>query len=249
MRAVLTYHSLDESGSVISVTPATFRRHVEWLARGTVSVMPVSALAGELTSSETPRSAVALTFDDGFLNFAEHALPLLRDHAMSATVFVVSDHVGRDNRWGGRATDGIPVLPLLDWDTLGTLSEAGVEIGAHTRTHPHLSRLPETQVEDELFGSAEAIERHTGTRPRVFAYPFGDTNALVERVARRAFAVACTTEFRALRARDDAACTPRLDAWYFREGQSLNGWGSTSFRLQLAMRRGARSARRLVSRN
>jgi hypothetical protein len=61
MRAVLTYHSIDESGSVVSVPEAAFRSHVEWLASGAVRVVPLE----ELLSMDDGVDAVAITFDDG----------------------------------------------------------------------------------------------------------------------------------------------------------------------------------------
>ena len=99
MRAVLTYHSIDDSGSSISVRPDAFERHVRWLASGRVQVMALDDLA----RSHSDAPAVALTFDDGFENFATHAAPLLRVHGFPATVFVVTDRVGEDKRleWDG----------------------------------------------------------------------------------------------------------------------------------------------------
>ena len=134
LRAILTYHAVDPARSPISMEEATFRRHAAWLASGRVRVCALADLPGQPADAD----AVALTFDDGFVSFAERAWPVLRDHGLSATVFVVSDHVGGTNAWGQRPAPGNPSLPLMGWETLGRLAEAGVELGAHTRSHRDL---------------------------------------------------------------------------------------------------------------
>src|SRR5262245_53682892 len=82
MKAILTYHSIDDSGSVISVDAATFRAHIEWLVKQKIAVVPLDRLRE--MSDDT--HAVALTFDDGFENFATGAWPVLRDYALPVTV-------------------------------------------------------------------------------------------------------------------------------------------------------------------
>ncbi|MBL0169328.1 MAG: polysaccharide deacetylase family protein [Gemmatimonadaceae bacterium] len=245
MRAVLTYHSIDETGSPISIAPEAFQRHVAWLTGGSVRVQSLSALLADSENGHH-EPAVALTFDDGIANFAEYAAPVLRDHDLPATLFVVADHVGRDNRWGGTSQAGIPDLPLLDWDALERLAKAGVAIGAHTRTHPRLTRLSATAVEDELLTATDEIAARLGARPDSFAYPYGDCNDAVASVARTAFRWACTTEFRALRSREDHARIPRLDACSFRAPGHLEAWGSPGFRLGVGLRATARRMRRLL---
>jgi peptidoglycan/xylan/chitin deacetylase (PgdA/CDA1 family) len=245
MRGVLTYHSIDETGSPISIAPAAFRRHVSWLASGAVRVQSLHDLLDRAPSGSDDAS-VALTFDDGIVNFATHAAPLLRDHGLPVTLFVVSGHVGRDNRWGGRSQAGIPDLPLLDWDALGELAGSGVEIGAHTKTHPHLTRLSAAALQDEVLGAPDAIAERLGRRPTLFSYPYGDHNDAVASAARQAFRYACTTEFRALRAREDAARIPRIDACSYRAAGQLEGWGTPRFRAGVQLRQGARLARRVL---
>ncbi len=243
MRAILTYHSLDDSGSPISVAPEEFRGHVRWLASGRVPVVPLERLL------ELPPGAdgVALTFDDGFGNFGQIAAPLLREHALPVTLFVVTGHVGGDNAWGGREDPRVPRLPLLDWDQLGRLGEAGVTLGAHTRTHPHLTRLTPAQREDELGGAAEALRARTGRVPVEFAYPFGDLDGPVVEAARGVFRLAVTTELGVLGGDDDPLRLPRLDMFYLRSPGRLEEWGTPRFHRTLWLQAQARRARATLS--
>ncbi len=244
MRAILTYHSIDPSGSPISVAPEEFRGHVRWLASGAVRVVPLA----ELLAVPEGQDAVALTFDDGFANFGAIAAPLLRDRALPATVFVVAGHVGGSNAWGGRPDARVPTLPLLDWEGLGRLREWGVTLGAHTRTHPHLTRLSAAGRADELHGALETIRERTGRAPDQFAYPYGDLDAGVVEAVRSLYRLAVTTELRALRGSEDAVRLPRLDMFYWRAPGRLEGWGSAPFNRTLWLRAQARRVRGALAR-
>lgn len=244
MRAILTYHSLDDSGSPISVRPEAFRAHAGWLASGRVRVVPLD----EILSVPADADAVALTFDDGFANFAEVAAPRLEALGLPSTVFVVPEHVGGRNDWGGVPVAGIPDLPLMGWDALGRMAASGVAIGAHTRRHRDLTTLRGASLEDEVAGCVERIVGETGARPSTFAYPYGAVDAAAATVARDVYAVACTTELRPLGPDDDRALLPRLDMFYFREPGQLEAWGTSAFRRRLWLRAQGRRMRQLVAR-
>ena len=244
MRGILTYHSIDASGSPISISAETFRRHVEWLASNAVRVVPLAELVG-LADAE---DACAITFDDGFANFAELAWPLLRERGLPATMFAVTRRVGTDNAWDGRDQAGIPRLPLMDWETLERLAGEGLELGAHGRTHPHLDRLDDASMAAEIAGSADDLEERTGTRPGAFCYPYGDFDERALALAREHFACACTTELRALGPGVHAHRLPRIDTYYYQAPGQLEAWGSAAFRARLWARALARELRRRLSR-
>jgi peptidoglycan/xylan/chitin deacetylase (PgdA/CDA1 family) len=238
MRGILTYHSIDTSGSPISVHPDAFDRHLAWLASGRVQVTTLDGLIALPASAD----AVAITFDDAFANFMEVA-PRLLARGLPVTVFVVTDHVGTSNLWGGRPVPGIPALPLLDWPALIRLQEEGVALGAHSRTHPDLTGLGPAAVDEEVRGSADIIERRTGTRPTAFAYPYGRFDeATADRVA-DAFPYACTTEFRSLDIPEVPSRLPRLDMYYCQAAGRIEAWGTPAFRRWITLRRRLRSVR------
>ena len=240
MRAILTYHSIDESGSPISISEDVFRRQILWLARSSVRVVSLDALMRLPADAD----AVALTFDDGFVNFGDIAAPLLAEYDLPSTLFVVADAVGRTNRWPGRADRGVPELPLLDWDSLARVQALRVDIGAHTRTHASLLRLTNGRLQDEVLGGAERIREAIGWTPTTFAYPYGAvSDAAVAMVASR-FSWGCTTEMRSVSENEARALLPRLDMFYLREAGQLERWGTARFRYHLRLRAGARLVRR-----
>ncbi len=240
MRAILTYHSIDTSGSPISCHPEAFDRHVRWLSSGRVRVTTID----ELLALPASADAVAITFDDAFANFEEIAAPRLLAHGFPVTIFVVADQAGATNAWGGRREPGIPDLPLLDWPALARLQARGVTLGAHSRTHRDLTRLEPLAIEEEVRGSADVIERRTGLRPDVFAYPYGRIDDRALRVMARTFRYGCTTEFRALDGGVLPALLPRLDMYYFQRGDRLQGWGTPAFERFIQMRHQLRRWRR-----
>lgn len=240
MRAILTYHSIDESGSVISISEHVFRDQVAWLSQSDVRVVSLETLM----RMPSDANAVALTFDDGFVSFGDIAAPLLAEHRLPSTLFVVSDAVGRTNRWPGRSDRGIPELPLLSWESLGRLRDLGVEIGAHTRSHPDLSRLTGSLLRDEIVGGAERIRAELGHAPAAFAYPFGAVSDEAVNLVATRFDWGCTTEMRPVSTHEARALLPRLDMYYLRDPGQLERWGTARFQYHLRWRASARLVRR-----
>jgi peptidoglycan/xylan/chitin deacetylase (PgdA/CDA1 family) len=235
-RSILTYHSLDDTGSVISISPGLFRAQMEWLAASQARVVPLAEIRS------TP-GAVALTFDDGFHNFYEHALPVLVEHRFPATVFVVSGHCGASNRWL-QTVGGVPRLELMTWSELEAAAAAGVTLGSHTATHPHLSRLEATALERELVSSRAAIEDRTGRLVDTFAYPYGDVNKQVRHAVGRHFRLACGTSLAYVSPDSDVLELPRVDVYYVRSQRWFEALGQVGGAVYITARRWARNCGR-----
>ena len=245
MRAVLTYHSIDDSGSPVSVDVRTFRQHAAWLASGAVRVLPLSDL---LALDADARDAVAVTFDDALESFGSIAAPLLLDAGLPVVTFVVSEYTGRRSDWAGTG-GAVPAFPTLSWTDLGRLHEAGVELGAHSRTHPALTTLTDERLADEVEGSGRRIREETGAQPRAFSYPYGDhDDRVAAATAACGYTAGVTTDLALLEGgRIDPHRIPRLDMYYFRSPGRLESWGTPAFTAYLAARRIGRTARRLLT--
>jgi peptidoglycan/xylan/chitin deacetylase (PgdA/CDA1 family) len=245
MKAILTYHSVDETGSVISIPERVFRRHVQWLASGSVRVVSLDALA----SLPADVDAIAITFDDGLESFGRIAAPLLREHGLPVTLFVVTDAVGTTNVWRGQRDAGIPVFPLLDWDALGSLAAAGVDLGAHTCTHVDLSAVDSASAEREIVSSRTRLACELGVDATTFAYPYGGVSAAARDIVARDFQFGVTTRLSTLAPHDDPARLPRLDSYYLRTAGTLEAWGTARFRVRMGLLAGARSIRGSLTRS
>jgi len=236
--AILTYHSLDDSGSVISTPPERFRRQMEFLASSSVPVVP-------LDEALRRPNCVAITFDDGFRNLLDHAVPLLDRLRLPATIFVVSGYCGGSNNWPSQPF-GVPRLPLMDWRDLASLPP-WISIGAHTDTHPYLTALPEAECERELRVCRNQIEQHLGGRTRWLAYPYGSRSASVMTAAGRYFDLAVGTSLQFLSSRSCAFDLPRIDAYYLRGRFTLERLLRPAGALYIGFRRGLRNVRSFSS--
>ena len=236
------YHSLDDSGSVTSVAPQVFEAQMAGLAEGQCRVMSLQdALADRDKTGDWPDKSVVLTFDDGYANVHEHALPVLQRYGFSATVFVVTGHVGERNDWSPPVRR-LGVRPMLSWSQVNDLADHGVEIGAHTRSHADLASLDSEALEREIVGSAQEIGARIGEPAWTFAYPFGSVSDEAVSVVGRTFQAACTTVHR--RASDEPpVLLPRVEMYYFRTRQNLRPLVSGKLDRSLALRRWARNVR------
>jgi peptidoglycan/xylan/chitin deacetylase (PgdA/CDA1 family) len=127
--------------------------------------------------------SVVLSFDDGYENFADHALPILQAFGYPSVLFAVSGLLGQPARWlsGDGEKPG-----LLSAERLRGLRAAQVEIGSHTASHQRLSRLAPEQAWQEIAGSKAALEDALGEPVRFFAYPYGDYSPAVRDLVSRA---------------------------------------------------------------
>jgi peptidoglycan/xylan/chitin deacetylase (PgdA/CDA1 family) len=239
---ILTYHSLDTSGSVVSLRPALFAEHMAVLgALGFRGISLDEAVAHREQNGSWPVRSVALTFDDGFANFHEEALPVLARHGFTATVFLVTGHVGARNDWA-RPPDRLGDRPMLTWKQVRDAADAGIEIGAHTRTHPDLRALAPDRAADELRSSREEIEARMGAKVTSFAYPYGLLDDSTTALVRREYRAACTTVLRRAGA-DDVHLLPRIDAYYVPDARELERIVTGERDTYLALRRVARGVR------
>jgi len=191
---ILMYHAIGAPGEPAGryVLPVRrFRAQLRWLRRAGYRVLALTEiLECRRAYRFPPARAVILTFDDGYQDNHRVALPELRRHRAGATVFLVSGRIGEANRWD--QTGELAGRPLMSWAEIVDLVEGGMEIGAHSRTHPALPAVPAATREDEIRGSRADLEARLGRDVRVFAYPYGLVDDATMRVVEAAgFDAAC----------------------------------------------------------
>jgi len=243
--AVLTYHAIDSSGSVLAIAPEDFRAHVEAVSRSGRPVVAPSRLArpfGEAPPVE--KSGFAFTFDDGFASVAEFAAPILAAHGFPYAIFLVTSWVGQTNDWPGQP-GWVVRAPLMGWDTIARLASDGVEIGTHTADHPDLTRLSEAAVSDQLDTASTEIKRRIGFSPRLFAYPGGRADARSRQLAAVRFDVCFGTRHARMADEDDRSEIPRIETYYFRRPKLFERLLSPNVDRRLAARRLLRRVRRI----
>ncbi len=171
----LTYHSIDESGSRISLPPAHFRRQIEWLASSGYRSLAADEAAARLAGRREPTvGGIVLTFDDGFLSVYETAFPILSEFGFVATVFCAAGYVGKVCAW--ERAPGIPEMPMMSWDELASLTQGGWELGGHTVSHARLPPLSPEAMREEIAEGRRILEDETGCPVTSFAYPYGESD-------------------------------------------------------------------------
>ena len=134
---------------------------------------------------------VAITFDDGYVDTLEQARPILNRFGFSATCYFVSGRTGQYNDWDA-ATLNVQKKLMTD-DQIKVWHAAGMEVGAHSRTHPRLSKCSDEELRTELAGSKTDLEVLTGSPVTQFCYPYGDLDARVANAVHNAGYSAATT--------------------------------------------------------
>jgi peptidoglycan/xylan/chitin deacetylase (PgdA/CDA1 family) len=210
---ILTYHNVEIAPAGVGlgslyVHPRRFRRQMALLARLGYRGLSMSQAMPYLRGERAGRVA-AVTFDDGYADNVENALPVLLRHGFSATCYVASGEIGGYNSWDA---DRLGVRkPLMSDEQLRAWRDAGMEVGAHTRTHPRLSALPDREIREEVLGSRADLEDRLGVRVSQFCYPYGDHDDRIVGVVRDAGFAAATTVLRGLaRPDDDPLRLPRV---------------------------------------
>jgi peptidoglycan/xylan/chitin deacetylase (PgdA/CDA1 family) len=153
---------------------------------------------------------VGLSFDDGYRDVIEEGLPILREYGFTATCFMVSGHVGGWNAWD-HAIEGAR-RPLMGAADLRAWYAAGMEVGAHTRTHAALPRCSDDTLVDEVAGSRRELEDVTGVPVTQFSYPWGEHDERAVAAVRDAgFEGAVTSRRARARPSDDRHRLPRIE--------------------------------------
>jgi len=184
---ILMYHAVAErpppATRRLSVTPESFEEQVAFLVDHGFTGMTFSDLADAFeTGKALPKRPVVLTFDDGYADFASDAWPILRRHDFPATVFVTTGWMADAGPNAARGS----LDKMLTRAQVRALAAAGVEIGAHTHSHPKLDQLPDALLRRELGDSRALLQDCIGEPVTALAYPFGYSTPRVRLVARAA---------------------------------------------------------------
>lgn len=202
--SVLMYHSIADSSWFFSVSPRAFERQMRYLKEYGNPVRLSDVADFVRGERDLPSYAVAVTFDDGYRDFYENALPILNKYHIPATLFVMAgepDHKELGNNF-----------PLLDWDGIRRIRAGGlIDIGSHAMTHKKLTRLVAGAAENEIRSSGVVLEEKIGAFPDFFAYPKGSSNPEVKSLVRKSgYKGAVTAEQRLVLRNGDFYAIPRI---------------------------------------
>lgn len=211
---VLMYHSIATRSSPqfqrFVVHPAEFAEQMAHLSDQGYQPVTTANLITSWSSGKNPSlRPVVLTFDDAFTDFYGTALPILKQYNFQATLYVPTGYIGRTARW--LASCGEAGRELLSWQALGDIASEGIEIAAHSHTHPQLDRVPTEVIQEEAHRSRCLLEDILSVPVEGFAYPFGYWNrAARAAVAAEGFRYACAVTDLTAVLNDNVLTLPRL---------------------------------------
>lgn len=192
---ILMYHRIAQGLSCDRYTVSTelFKSQMSFLVEHGYRVTSLRDFVSALEADrQFPDSSIVITFDDGFESTFDQAVPVLKTHAMPATFFLVSDHMGKSSEWTARSRSS--AHRLMDWDQALQLRQSGFELGSHTCSHPRLTDVNPIEARREIELSKIVLEDRLGCPVEAFAYPFGAHNSDVREVVSEAgYRCACST--------------------------------------------------------
>lgn len=166
------YHRVADTRPVAwSLTNAQFKAHIDWLQSQYQMVSIAEAQRRIVEGNDQP--VVHVTFDDGYAENCDQALPLLIDRGIPCTYFVTLDNVANARPFGHDQKLGCD-FPANTIAELRDLAEQGIEIGAHTRTHPNMGQVQDLEtIYDEIVLAKQELSELLDRPVRYFAFPFG----------------------------------------------------------------------------
>lgn len=235
---ILAYHSISADwDDPLAVDPSRFARQMELAAKR--RVLELTHYVDLLRAGRLPRKAVAITFDDGYADNLDVALPMCRRLGIRPTLFLAVRHMddGTPLGWRGDGRKAEVNMPL-DWDQVRYLAAEGWTIGSHTRTHRDLVAATDEQLIEELSGSRDRISSMLGMPCKLLSYPYGSHNARVRKAAAGAGYDAAFTLPTGREYHDLAMALPRIGV--FRDDPLPVFWAKLSgpaLELKLRLRR------------
>ena len=179
---ILFYHRVaDDHPNPWTMSRQDFSDQIDWL-QDNFDIVSLEECQNRILKRGNHRPTVAITFDDGYAENCEYGLPLLVERRIPATYFVTTDHTFNQKPFAHDVERDCP-LPTNTVESLIAMDRAGIEIGAHTRTHPDLGSITDERVlVDEVVAASIELEAAIGSRVRYFAFPFGQSHNLNPKV-------------------------------------------------------------------
>lgn len=220
-KIILGYHSIsDNPRDPWSVSKQNFLSQMQWLRKNNFSVVSLGELLKDVKQNRNRRRTVTLTFDDGYVDFLENAVPILKSFGFHATVFVPAGMIGGRSEWDSFDK----YKSVADWAQLREMLRAGHTIGGHGLIHVNLTKLNDHDLIREVEASKEILETGLDTKVDCFSYPFGSFTEREIGAVRKAGYV-CALANNSYWGNDNQANLFALERVFVRREDSLDAFG------------------------
>ena len=170
---VLMYHRFDEKKyPSTSISNDLFNSHIQFLIKKKIPVLPLTDLPNYLNSKNNlPKKSVFITIDDAYKSFYHKGFPILKKNKLPFSVFVSSDYVSDDKN-----------SDYMSWEMLKEISKNSGLILNHSKSHKSLLEINNEELIEEVLENQKIIEKQLGVQPKIFSYPFGESNINIEKI-------------------------------------------------------------------
>ena len=179
--SVIMYHRFGESKfPTTNIKIEQFLEHINELLKPKYDVIDINDALKAINNVKLVKDrSVVITIDDAYSSVFQHAWPILKKHSLPFTLFVSTDVI--DNKIPG----------YMSWEEIRILRDNGITIGSQTKSHPHMYNLNKDQIIYELSKSNDRFIEEIGSKPKIFAYPYGEYNLdILEKVKEQGFMAA-----------------------------------------------------------
>jgi peptidoglycan/xylan/chitin deacetylase (PgdA/CDA1 family) len=142
-----------------------FENQMKYIVEQGYTPLTIQELITKEKSNTLPTKPIVITFDDGWRSQYENALPILVKYHINGTFYIYTGVIGSPF--------------YMTWDDLNDLVKSNMEIGDHTKTHPRLTKIDPSKLDDELVKSKNTLEKNLHVSVTDFAYPYGDYNSKI----------------------------------------------------------------------
>lgn len=180
------YHSIGDNDYNFTVRPDDFERQIKYLKDHHFKFLKLQDLGQILEGALVFEKGVGITFDDGYKDFFDTALPVLKKYGIPSILFVHADRKS-DNLENG--------VNLMSWEDIKMAKENGVEMGSHTYSHSNLKEMTEDEIKLEIDKSEETFQEKLGEIPKTIAYPGGKfTEKIIDAFKKRGYKLGFTID-------------------------------------------------------
>ncbi len=182
--SIVFYHRVDDDHfNDWTISSKRFQEQIDWYQEN-FDLVSLEECQARIKSGFNDRPTLSITFDDGYADNCGFAIPMLLERMIPFTYFVTTQNTIQQEAFPHDVAKGVP-LHTNSVEALQALAAAGVEIGAHTRTHADLGKLSDaTQIFDEVITATHELETVIGRKIQYFAFPFGQVENLNPEVFR-----------------------------------------------------------------
>ena len=183
---VLTYHSISNDKSPISLSTKIFESHIIYFKKLGLQSINFNEI------NQNKKNQIIITFDDGYKDILTNALPILKKYNFKATCFFVTNLIGKTNYWDDK-NDKIIIKEIMTPGCIKKWYDNGMSVQSHSHNHLDLTKLSNIEIIKELEYSKKYLLENFNIESDVFCYPFGRVNNNVYQITKKIYKNAVTT--------------------------------------------------------